>query len=129
MFDCVQHSNGNLTLAVPDANLAGSVNLVHVPYVGVLQQRVINVCGNHDFQQITLSAEAKFCAVANFDGTKFRVIEMHSGQLVQEVVRGFKSATVTSISLAPCTETSWYLAAATLKNTVHVFMVGQTSEI
>jgi hypothetical protein len=102
---------------------------VHVPYVGVMQQRVIEVCGNQDYQQITLTAEAKFCAVANFDGTKFRVIEMQKGSLVQEVTRGFKSATVTSISLSPCTEDSWYLAAATLKNTVHVFMVGQAPEI
>lgn len=64
-----------------------------------------------------------FAAFASPDGTKFRVINLLTLKTQQEVARGYNTAKVTSISMTPCDENSWYLAAATEKSTVHVFTI------
>lgn len=77
---------------------------MHIPVAGNKSSKLIDVFPNKlDYQIVTLSNDGKLGAFASPDGTKFRVIDLQTGNLIQELARGVYSAKITSISLTQIT--------------------------
>jgi hypothetical protein len=51
------------------------------------------------------------------------VIDLESTTLIKEVQRGRNATKISSISLVRCEDNSWFLAVASERNTIHVFVV------
>lgn len=51
------------------------------------------------------------------------MIDLESGTLIKEVQRGRNAAKISSVSLVRCEDNSWFLAVASERNTIHVFVV------
>lgn len=77
-MDAVSHTDGAITLLIPDCDSVGHARLIHIPIDSKpMQTKVIDVFGKkEDFQFVTLASDASYAAFASLDGTKFRVINL-----------------------------------------------------